>query len=154
VRQLASTQFRVSQVDGESRTDSTGPGYNRIDRRAAALAKARDLFEAHTAAQPPDVATAAHAYVNLGARKMRKLEAPAYTQADGVVGDVALARLNQLCHIGYHGMTPITCQWLLPRIWPPKTLCSQLRPLVAVTAYLDLWPLLLLFTPTRTMRRY
>lgn len=68
-----------------------------IANNRAATNAALDRFETEIAAEPADVASAAHDYI-AGRRKALKLLAEhTYTGADGEAGNQALARLNVLC---------------------------------------------------------
>ena len=68
---------------------------NIIANQSAAVTKALDLFEPQIAASdPPEVAEAAKTYVSERRLAMQKHVDHTYTQADGVSGNVALAKLK------------------------------------------------------------
>ncbi|XTP38543.1 hypothetical protein ACORG1_34415 (plasmid) [Mycobacterium sp. TJFP1] len=69
-----------------------------VSNQSAAVTKALDLFEPEiAAADPPQVVEAAKAYVSERRLAMQKLVDRTYTSADGVSGNVALAKLDQVC---------------------------------------------------------
>jgi hypothetical protein len=69
-----------------------------IANQSAAVNKALDLFEPQIAASdPPQVAEAAKTYVSERRLAVQKHVDHTYTQADGVSGNVALAKLDQAC---------------------------------------------------------
>ncbi|CDM79600.1 hypothetical protein MMARE11_p00980 (plasmid) [Mycobacterium marinum E11] len=70
-----------------------------ISNHNAAVARALDVFEPEIATEPADSAAAAHEFVSARRDEIRMLADHTYTQADGVPGSVALARLNQLCGV-------------------------------------------------------
>lgn len=63
----------------------------------APVGNALDRFEGKIAADPADVAQAAHGYVSARRRQMQLLADHAYTPADGTAVDDALAHLDQVC---------------------------------------------------------
>ncbi|RDH75386.1 hypothetical protein DVS77_27190 [Mycolicibacterium moriokaense] len=69
-----------------------------IANQSAAVNKALDLFEAEVAAgDPSDVVAAAKTYISERRQAMQKLVNHTYTTADGVPGNVALAKLDAVC---------------------------------------------------------
>lgn len=70
-----------------------------IAKRDAALTQAMDLFEPQIAAQPSDLAAAAHAYVKARRNEVKKLADHTYTGADGVASTAGASTLDQLCHV-------------------------------------------------------
>jgi len=71
-----------------------------VSNQSAAVNKALDLFEADIAASdPPEVVAAAKAYVSERRQAMQKLVDHTYTTADGVPGNVALAKLDEVCGV-------------------------------------------------------
>ncbi|MEU0497997.1 hypothetical protein [Mycobacterium sp. NPDC006124] len=69
-----------------------------ISNQSAAVNKALDLFEADIAAgDPSDVVAAANTYISERRQAMQKLVDHTYTTADGVPGNVALAKLDAVC---------------------------------------------------------
>lgn len=68
-----------------------------IGSSAAAVNTALNLFEPRIAAEPADVAAAAHAFVVAKRDEWTKLAAHSYTASDGVVVENTLASLNELC---------------------------------------------------------
>lgn len=74
-----------------------------ISNLNAAVNKSLAIFEPKIAVDPPDVATAAHAYVSAKRSEMQKLLSHTYTQADGVEGNIAGADLNEICGLPAEG---------------------------------------------------
>ncbi|ACC39865.1 hypothetical protein DSM43518_02275 [Mycobacterium marinum] len=70
-----------------------------ISNHNAAVARALDVFEPEIATEPADIAAAAHTFISARRDEIRLLADHTYTQADGVPGSVALAKLNQLCGV-------------------------------------------------------
>jgi hypothetical protein len=70
-----------------------------IRNHNAAVARALDLFAPKITAEPADVAAAARDFVSARRNEIRMLADHKYTEADGVPGSVALAKLNQLCGV-------------------------------------------------------
>lgn len=71
-----------------------------VSNQSAAVNKALDLFEADIApADPPRVVEAAKTYVSERRQAMQKLVAHTYTSADGVPGNVALSKLDEVCGV-------------------------------------------------------
>lgn len=68
-----------------------------IKNEAAATNAALDRFETEIAAEPADVASAAHEYIAGRRTALKALAERTYTAADGEAGNQALARLNVLC---------------------------------------------------------
>ncbi|MGJ6127408.1 hypothetical protein QN239_33045 [Mycolicibacterium sp. Y3] len=69
-----------------------------VKNQSAAVNKALDLFETEIAAtDPPKVTEAAKTYVSERRQAMQKLVDRTYTSADGVPGNVALAKLDEAC---------------------------------------------------------
>lgn len=71
-----------------------------VANQSAAVNNALDLFEADIApGDPSEIVTAAKAYVSERRQAMQKLVDHTYTAADGVPGNVALAKLDEVCGI-------------------------------------------------------
>lgn len=70
-----------------------------INNMSASITKALDLFEPQITAEPADVAGAARDYVAARRTELRMLQDHTYTTADGVEGNMAVAKLNQLCGV-------------------------------------------------------
>lgn len=80
--------------------DWNTPGIDALIAKSnAVVTNAMNLFEPQIAAQPADLAAAAHAYVNGRRTEVSKLADHTYTEADGVAANAALSTLNQLCHV-------------------------------------------------------
>jgi len=68
-----------------------------IANNRTATNAALDRFETEIAAEPADVASAAHDYIAGRRTALKALAERTYTAADGEAGNQALARLNVLC---------------------------------------------------------
>jgi hypothetical protein len=80
--------------------DWNTPGIDALIAKSnAVVTNAMNLFEPQIAAQPADLAAAAHAYVKGRRTEVSKLADHTYTEADGVPANAALSTLDQLCHV-------------------------------------------------------
>lgn len=70
-----------------------------INNQATAVEKALTMFEPQIAAEPANVATAAHAYIDARRTEYAALRDRSYKNSDGVPVNIALGQLNQLCGI-------------------------------------------------------
>jgi cytoskeletal protein RodZ len=78
----------------------TTPGIDALIAQSnAIITNALNLFEPQIAAQPADVAAAAHAYITARRNEVARFTNHTYTEADGVPVNSASATLNQLCHM-------------------------------------------------------
>ena len=68
-----------------------------IANAGASAEKALNLFEPQIAPEPANVAAAAHAYVDAKRASIEKLSAHTYTAEEAAAGNVALAKLDQIC---------------------------------------------------------
>jgi hypothetical protein len=69
-----------------------------------AIGKALDIFQSEiNPSDPPEIVAAAKDYISEKRTEMAKLSDHTYGGADGVSGNVAYAKLNQLCGVKDHG---------------------------------------------------
>ncbi len=68
-----------------------------IGNAATAAEKTLSLFEPQILPDPAHVAAAARGYVSAKRTEIRKLKDHTYTSEDAAAGNVAFARINQIC---------------------------------------------------------